>query len=158
MSWILHGFSQISKFEICKIWQYGGEESPSLDKNVMAVDKVSLSNKSYQTWWLALLLLPTFSDPQSGVCLLGLPDCGDCCGGSHHGGDDGGGGVAVECNKTPHGSVYPGCEIPSHALNIKFKSSHCLAVIKKGGEQSINPVSDLTEISWILNTSVTFVS
>ena len=51
-----------------------------------------------------------------------------------HGGDDCGG-VAVECSQTPHGSVYPDCEIPSHALNIKFKSSHCLAVIKKGGER-----------------------
>ena len=57
-------------------------------------------------------------------------------------------------DKTPHGNVYPGCEIPSHALNIKFKSSHCLAVIKKGGE----PYLCLTEISRIFNTSVTFVS
>ena len=115
----------------------------------MAVDKVSLSNKSYQTWWLALLLLPTFSDRQSGVCPLRLQDCGDCCGGDDGGGDgvgdggvgdggdgdgdvvgdDGDGDGGVECSKTPHGSVYPACEIPSHALSIKFKSSHCLAVI-----------------------------
>ena len=93
----------------------------------MAVDKLSLSNKSYQTWWFTLLLLPTFSDRLSGVCLV-LEIVVILWYGGGQGDFDGGadGDVVVEGGKTPHGSVYSHCEIPSHALNIKFKSSHCL--------------------------------
>ena len=73
--------------------------------------------------------------------------------GDFDGGGDGD--VVVEGGKTPHGSVYPHCEIPSHALNIKFKSSHCLV---PSDVPYPCPVSYLTEISRILNTSVNVVS